>query len=131
MNSKVSINQRFTESVNFLISEFKDVNKTSIAEKLKISKSKFSEILNKRMSIGLENLADFTECFNISAEWLLTGKGEMLRTDDAETKLLQFDGNTKINELEDRIKFYKEKIEFVERKLQDCEDEKKRIKTIS
>ncbi|WP_158235301.1 hypothetical protein [Flavobacterium sp. 9] len=37
----------------------------------------------------------------------------------------------KIKELEDRIPFYKEKIELIERKLQDCEDEKKCSKTAS
>lgn len=78
MNDKHSINQRFIKSVEYIIFELKTENKSSIAEKIKISKSKFSEILNNRMSIGIENLASFVEVFSIDSNWILTGKGEML-----------------------------------------------------
>lgn len=77
MNDKTAINQRFTNAVNHLISETKAENKTTIADKIKISKSKFSEILNNRMSIGIEDLAKFCEVFCMDANWILTGKGEM------------------------------------------------------
>lgn len=60
---------------------------------------------------------------------------DLIELKDEEKKFvstpLQNDCNEKIKELEERIGFYKEKIDFVERKLEDCEAEKKRIKTIS
>ncbi|MDL2141200.1 helix-turn-helix domain-containing protein [Flavobacterium tructae] len=68
----------------------------------------------------------YAKCNEISAQFLLTGAGEMLRVSPESNN-----SDEKIKELEDRIEFYKEKIEFVERKLQLCEDEKKRCKTIS
>ena len=83
MNSKLIINQRFIDSVNYLISEKKG-NKSTISEKINISKSKFSEILNNRMSIGIEDLANFIEAFSINPYWILTGKGKMLLNYDSE-----------------------------------------------
>lgn len=77
--SKVAINQRFIVAVNYLISELKSENKSSIADKIKISKSKFSEILKERMNVGLEDLAQFVENFDFDPNWILTGKGEMVR----------------------------------------------------
>lgn len=69
----------------------------------------------------------YSKCVDISPDYLLTGKGEMLRnSEELQPSLID-----KVKELEERISFYKEKIEFVERKLESCEDEKKRIKTIS
>lgn len=78
MITKELINQRFTESVNFIISRKIAKNKAEIAEKLNISRSKFSEILNGRMSIGLDDLANYIIIYNLNSEWFFTGKGEML-----------------------------------------------------
>lgn len=75
---KTLINTRFLECVNFLLSEQKTESKGSIAEKINIKPSKFSEILNKRMSIGLEDLAVFSSVFNFDCNYILLGKGEMI-----------------------------------------------------
>ncbi len=80
MNNKTIINQRFIEAVNFVISEKYAKNKSEISEKLNIQKSKFSEILNGRMSVGLEDLANFIDIYNISPMRVLLGEGEMLRS---------------------------------------------------
>ncbi|PIF30104.1 hypothetical protein CLU81_0506 [Flavobacterium sp. 9] len=58
-------------------------------------------------------------------------KGEMLINRNMEGISAAENSIAKIKELEDRIPFYKEKIELIERKLQDCEDEKKCSKTAS
>jgi len=78
---KSAINQRFTNAVIFLVSQKIADSKTNIAEKLKISKSKFSEILSNRMNVGSDTLALFSIEYGVSTEWLLTGKGSMLRED--------------------------------------------------
>lgn len=82
MNSKSAINQRFIDSVNYLLSANTDLNKAKIALCLNISNTKFSEILNKRMNVGLETLSIIVEVFRINANWLLTGQGDMLSSDD-------------------------------------------------
>ncbi|WP_298136499.1 hypothetical protein [Flavobacterium sp.] len=74
---KKDINQRFIQSVEYVISTKEVYNKSRIASELKISPSKFSEILNKRMNVGVDMVAVFCELFGISSEWMLTGKGEM------------------------------------------------------
>lgn len=77
MVTKELINQRFIESVNFLISSKIAKNKAEIADKLKIARSKISEILNGRMSIGIDDLANYIIIYNLNSEWFFTGKGEI------------------------------------------------------
>lgn len=79
--SKEIINQRFIEVINFLISEKKVPSKSFLAEKFGISASKFSEILKERMNVGIDLLSILIDDYNINSEWLLTGKGEMLKSE--------------------------------------------------
>lgn len=85
--NKLTINQRFIDSVNLLISSKKVHLKSEIAEKLNIKKSTFSEILNLRMSISTEAIANFCDLYEINPTWLLTGKGSML-LDQGEDKII-------------------------------------------
>lgn len=78
---KEAINQRFIETVLYLIEQDKSLNKTKIASAIQIQPSKFSEILKKRMNIGVDSIVLFCEKFNISVEWLLTGKGFRIKED--------------------------------------------------
>jgi phage repressor protein C with HTH and peptisase S24 domain len=78
---KEAINQRFIDTVYYLIAEKKDLNKSKIASEIEIQPSKFSEILNKRMNIGIDSIVLFCEKFSISVEWLLTGKGTRTKED--------------------------------------------------
>lgn len=76
---KDTINQRFIFSVNYIISEKIAPTKANIAHNLDIKTSKFSEILNKRMSVSAELLSNFSKKYGISVEWILTGEGNMLK----------------------------------------------------
>ncbi len=76
-STKYAINQRFIDCINFLISENKAESKTEIAENLNITKSKFSEILNKRMNIGVDTLSLLSNSYKVSVEWLVLGKKPM------------------------------------------------------
>lgn len=76
---KESINGRFIEAVNYLLDNHLISNKAAFAEKMKISSTKLSEILNYRMKAGTELLARMCQEFKISSIWLLTGEGSMLR----------------------------------------------------
>ncbi|MCV9934678.1 helix-turn-helix domain containing protein [Flavobacterium sp. LS1R47] len=86
----------------------------------------------------------YAKCNNISADFLLTGKGEMFKgieipVENAKNLVEKMNLLEEQNEilkdsktqLQEIIVLYKEKIEFIERKLHDCEDEKKHIKNIS
>jgi len=68
------INQRFIESVEKLLASKSELNKTIVAESLGISKSKFSEILNGRMNVQIEIVADFCTIYKVDANWMLSGK---------------------------------------------------------
>lgn len=74
---KEVINDRFIEVINTLISEKGVPSKGVIASSLGVSPTKLSEILNKRMNVGTDLAADICDVFDVSAQWLLTGKGEM------------------------------------------------------
>lgn len=85
MNKK-SINNRFIEAVNFMLSKDNSLTKTAIADALNIGKSKFSEILNERMNANVDIIANFCTLYDINADWLLTGKGEISKKQDLEQK---------------------------------------------
>lgn len=76
---KIDINKRFILAVNALISEGIVPTKGTISDVLGVKPSKFSEILNERMNVGVDMLADLCHVYNISADWLLLGEGSMLR----------------------------------------------------
>ncbi len=140
--SKNAINQRFINSVNQVISENKTENKGTIATKLNIKKAKFSEILNLRMNVGIEEIILFCEEFNYNIEWLLTGKGETKRNkyQDIEIPLQRVEEpqqeiEEKTNVLEllreqnklliQNAEMYKEQAEIYKEKYEICENEKK------
>lgn len=78
---KIDINKRFIFAVNALISEGIVPTKGTISDVLGVKPSKFSEILNERMNVGVDMLADLCHVYNISADWLLLGEGSMLRNE--------------------------------------------------
>ena len=73
----LSINERFIFAINELISGNKATNKAQIAQKINVKASKLSEILNKRMNVGIDTIALFSQEYSISTTWLLTGQGSM------------------------------------------------------
>ena len=82
---KALINKRVLAALNYII-ERHNVTKTALAEVLDTKPAKFSEILNERMNAGVDIMATICVTYNISAEWLLTGKGSMLKGAEAVTE---------------------------------------------
>ena len=89
----IEINQRVISAINFLIDNEKVVDKSELCNIFSIKPSKFSEIMSQRMSAGMDIIQNLCNKFNISAEWLLTGKGEMLKTDEPENIALPVSQN--------------------------------------
>lgn len=77
---KALINKRVLEAINYIITHFK-ITKTALADVFDVKPAKFSEILKERMNAGVEIMAILCNTYNISAEWLLTGEGSMLKID--------------------------------------------------
>ena len=75
--SKKLLNQRFISAVNTITTKKPKVQKSVIAQKLKIGNSTLSEILKERMNVSVDIIALFSREFNISLEWLINGEGEM------------------------------------------------------
>lgn len=80
--TKESINQRVLDSIDYLLTNNKLINKTTLAQNLDIGASKFSEILNGRMKAGPEIMAALSLKYNISPDYLLTGEGSILKFND-------------------------------------------------
>jgi phage repressor protein C with HTH and peptisase S24 domain len=79
---KEDINARFIEAISYLMSTNQQLNKTLIASSLNAKPSKFSEILNMRMNVPAEMIAQLCDIYNVNPTWLLTGKGEIATNPD-------------------------------------------------
>lgn len=79
-----NINSRALQAINYLLSTNDLCTKTSMANDLGISASKLSEILGERMKAGTDVLAGLSSEYNISSQWLLTGEGNMVTSENLE-----------------------------------------------
>ena len=122
---KEAINNRFIEAVEFLITSKIVQSKGELAAAIGIKPTKFSEILNGRMNIGTDLAANLCAKFNISAYWMLTGYGSMLRDskNPEESKLGCTPNATPISPSEESIiyKMYKDEKEEKEKLVKEKE----------
>ena len=72
--------QRFKDAILFLQKNKIVGKKQEIASKLNVTPQTLTEILGGRMRFTVDTMEIFCNYYNISADWLLTGKGEMLRS---------------------------------------------------
>lgn len=79
------MNERFTEVMNYLISEKLAYNQSDLARILDIGRSQISAIKNGYGGVSKQIVSKMEEAFPmISSSWLLTGEGSMLTTDTPE-----------------------------------------------
>ncbi len=78
-NYEIDINERVINAINYILASKIESNKAELADKFGIKPAKFSEILNKRMKAGMDIIQKLCIDYLISADWLITGEGEMLR----------------------------------------------------
>ena len=79
---KEQINSRVLASVGVVLETHKELTKSAFAKMLDIKPSTFTEILKGRMNASSELMALLVSNYGISATWLLTGKGNMLKSDE-------------------------------------------------
>ena len=73
---KQEINARAIEAVYRVIDK-ENMTQTELAPELGSKVSKFTEILKGRMSAGTDLMSFLCEKYDVSADWLLTGRGEV------------------------------------------------------
>lgn len=113
---KRAINQRFIDTVNYVISCNKEYNKGKIAAKLGIKPNTFSEILNKRTNVNIELILIFSEIFDVSIDFMLTGKGLMGKEKNKEEKPPDYD-KLLVKNQQDLIEMLKNKIDDLDKTI--------------
>ncbi len=87
--TKKEISNRTIDAINYLLDNQRGLTKAALADALFVKPTKFSEILNGRMLAGTEVMGGLAEKFNISAEWLLTGIGSMIKNELERNETIQ------------------------------------------
>lgn len=123
--------------INMLIDELFEGNNSKFAQKIGINEA---NVRNYRKGTlpKIDFIVKIYENIEFNFDWLLTGKGEMLCSNDAKALHSHPELVEKIEKIQkeldfktEQVNFYKEKSIDLEKKLEDCENEKKHIKTIS
>lgn len=83
MAAKNDISARFIEAYEALFTRKEVSDKRDFATKLEISSSMVTEITKGRSSVGTSAIQNIVLQFNISADWLLTGRGEMFANESS------------------------------------------------
>ncbi len=76
--SKETITYRFRLAVCAIIDNEIANSQSDIASEIGVKPQKFSEIMNGRMKVGVDMVAAMCEKYLVSAEWILTGRGDNL-----------------------------------------------------
>ncbi len=74
------ITNRFIETYSCLIEMGQVSDKKEFAQTIGISSSMMTEISKGRSNVGMSAIQNIVKYFSVSAEWLLTGAGNMFKT---------------------------------------------------
>lgn len=77
MDYKDSVNKRFIDVCNLLISDKVVENKAKLAASLEIKSNKYSEIMSQRMRAGVNEIQKLCNTYNVSFEYIFNGTGEI------------------------------------------------------
>jgi hypothetical protein len=79
---------RFLETYEYLKKIKKVSNPSTFAEKIAVSTSLITEICKKRTNAGITPIQNLVQQFSdIDANWLLTGRGSMLKNQTSESEI--------------------------------------------
>lgn len=82
-----TINQRFTEAVDYLIKNQLAYNQVDLAKKMHVSRSIISDFKSYNKAVSEQYVLKMCDAFPvISRRWIMTGEGIMLKEDVAEYK---------------------------------------------
>lgn len=80
MENVRGVSDRFIEAFNKLLEAGKVSDQKDFSIQIGISSSMFTEISKGRSNVGMKAIQNIVLLFGISSDWLLTGKGEMLKS---------------------------------------------------
>lgn len=80
MNAKNEISGRFIEAYYTLVDMDEIAGRKEFAEKIGISPSMITEISKGRSSVGLSAVQNIVSVYEVNADWMLTGKGDMFKS---------------------------------------------------
>ena len=84
LTAKSSISERITALVN----ELSDGNNTEFGRRIGESEANVRNFRNGKTTPKFRTLSSIVVCYGISAEWLLTGEGEMTKTSGGHTEFV-------------------------------------------
>lgn len=94
MGDKKEVSNRFIEAYERLLSDGLVTSKKEFASSVGVSPSMVTEISKGRSSVGTSAIQNVVLLYGISGEWLLTGKGNMLKEEgeeDASAPVVSYD----------------------------------------
>ena len=100
---------------NMLLNEHITTGFKDFASKIGVSTSMITEISKGRSNVGVTALQNTVDLFNVDANWLLTGTGEMTKKSEEETS-----DNLNNNEMEET---YKVALKVMAKELKELEKE--------
>lgn len=101
------LSSRFLKVLKYLIEEHEVSDNKDFASKISVSTSMITEISKGRSNVGLSAIQNTVLQFPINSDWLLTGRGYMLRDDknNEESKLGYTPNATPISSVEESIMY--------------------------
>ena len=129
MEQKKEVSFRFIEAFNALLEKGLVSDKRDFASKLGISASMITEISKGRSSVGTSAIQNIVAFFNIDANWLLIGQGEMFMDEAHTSGFIKDDTENNpfqpiITQLLDNIKEQAEEIGQLRERITQLEREK-------
>lgn len=119
---KEAIDNRFISAVIALMERDIVTTQGEVAQTLGVKPAKFSEIMNGRMHVGVDMLAELSEYYHVSADWLLMGRGHyMFRKSSIPPELVEYNDLILEHpyEIEDEEEMLKLRIKKVEEEEQE------------
>lgn len=116
---KKQVNERVLIAINYILKLRPDISKSTMGKLLGLSPTKFSHIMGMRMFVGVEVMTSLCLRFNISADWLLTGRGNMINESEGEQSL---DHISIVMQLVNTIKQQAEEIGQLKERIKQSED---------
>ncbi len=77
------LSSRFIEAMEYIISNKMASNSADFAAKVGVSTSMITEIKKGRSNVGTKALQNIVLKFGVDGNWLLTGKGDILRANSS------------------------------------------------
>ena len=84
---KKQVNDRVIIAINYILKFRADLTKSMLSEQLGLTPTSLSHILSSRMNVGVDVMSALCLRFQIPADWLLTGRGNMVSDSESDPSL--------------------------------------------